>query len=144
MIVAGVNSGEVGIWWYTDEGEVWKQSCLIDSAYSDGVYLQYSDTRNHQTDWLKTIKENTEDKSAIFQLRKEGYKTYERGRVIFDLRTQSYLVTCSDQLVNDLSFKIRLIEAFNIPKGRVDFTSLSHYYKYTGGENPELDAFEGI
>lgn len=124
IIYASINDGYIGIWWYTPDRKIWAKYCSIDDATQDGDYLQYSTSENHLTIWKELVKENVEDIRESKDLISKGYKYYERGRVIFDLRTQSYLVTCSNKLVNDIDFRRSIITYFNIPKGRVNFEAL--------------------
>lgn len=142
-IKASVNDGEIGIWWITDDlKQVLKVSCMIDEAETDDPYLQFSTTKNHLTEWRNVVKEQVDDKDLQEELIRKGYKCLERGRVIINLKTQAYEVTCSEKMVNDPEFRQAIVDAFHLPLGRVTFEALSHYYVYEAGQNSALDKFE--
>lgn len=138
-IKASTQSGLIGIWWYSPDGEVWGVSTSLDSGVSDGNYIQFSDNLNHFNLWRQVVKDNvSEDVDSVI---KKGYKAYERGRVIFNLRTQSYEITCSDAAKRDSDLITSVVEYFNLRGCRYDVVSLNHYFKAELTGNPELDKF---
>lgn len=131
--------GLVSIWWYTDSGEFWDCSKTLDDAVEDHGYLQYSTTENHLTLWRKVVTTHIQNKVEQEQLFNKGYKTLERGRVVFNIRTQCYEVICSKALINDMKFKNTCLDYFNLRGNRVDFEALNHYYKMDLTGNPAID-----
>ena len=131
--------GLVGIWWYTGT-DIIGVSKPVDDAEIDGPYVQYSNTENHLTLWRKVINSNFSSTEADNIISK-GYKSLERGRVIYDLRTRTYLVTCSNNVVNNIEFRKKIIAYFNLSDDRVDFEPLSHYRKVELTGNWALDNF---
>lgn len=127
------SNGQIGIWWYTDNKDIWAKLKPTDQGYLDGVYYQYENT----TDPLNAWKQNEAPK-----LISKGYKSLESGRVIYNTATQCYEVICSKELVNDKEFRDKLVAAFNLSGNRVEFNALSHYYKSELTGNPALDSFE--
>ena len=110
--------------------------CPTDSGVSDGTYIQFSDTQNHMTEWHKVVHDNVPEREAS-QIIGKGYKSIPRGRVIYDLRTQSYIITCGSQFKDDVEFKSAICSAFEIPAGRTDLSFIDthyHVYEYTGNK----------
>ena len=70
----------------------------------------------------------------------KGYKSIERGRIVFNIRTQAYEIICSESLVTDKQFRDGCIEYFNLRGNRYMFEALNHYYKQALTGNPALDA----
>ena len=137
----GYRAGLVAIWWYTDDGEFWDFSKTLDDAEQDYDYLQYSKTKNHLNLWKLATDTYVKDKTIRKNIYEKGYKSIERGRVIYNIRTQTYEVICSKALVDDIDFKNKCIEHFNLTGNRVDFESLNHYYKIELTGNPSIDKF---
>ena len=133
--------GLIGIWWYTPSKNIIGVSKPIDDGVIDNDYIQYSDKDNHLSLWRQVIKDNYTMPVADKIIAK-GYKAFERGRVIYNIRTQCYEITCSKELVNDIEFRNKCIKYFNLTNDRKDFTALNHYYKYELTGNPALDNFE--
>ena len=140
-LVESYKEGLVSIWWYTDEGDFWDFSTTLDNAQNDGGYLQYSLTKNHLNLWKTTTELYITDATQRKEIYNKGYKSIERGRIIFNLRTQSYEVICSEDIVNDINFKRACINHFNLSGNRVDFEALNHYHKIELTGNPEIDKF---
>lgn len=116
--------------------------CPTDNGVSDGTYIQFSTTQNHMTEWRKVVHDNLAEPEASQTINK-GYKSIPRGRVIYDLRTQSYIITCGSEFKDDAEFKAAICNAFEIPAGRTDLSCIDthyHVYEYTG--NKFLDDFE--
>lgn len=128
----------VGIWWYTDSGEVIGVMKSLSEAELDGNYYQYSSTENHMTLWKSVCQAYFEDSwEQIYNL---GYKGLERGRIIYDTRTQTFVITCSANIANDIQFRKAVIDAFNLTGCRYDFEVLSHYAKLPLTGNPAIDS----
>lgn len=130
----------VGIWWYTDEGQVIGVYKSLDDEFNDGTYLQYSDKDNHMTLWRTVLQDNISDDVRRNELYQLGYKGIERGRVIYNLKTQCFEVICSEAIYNDLSARKSIKSAYGLNSCRVDFEHLSHYSKLPLTGNPSVDA----
>lgn len=140
-IIESRGDGLVGIWWYTPSKDIIGVTKSIDDGVSDGDYIQYDDKQNHLTLWRKVIKDNYKEPVAS-KIISKGYKSFERGRVIYNLRTQCYEITCSKNLVNDLEFRKKIIDYFNLGSDRKDFVSLGHYYVAELTGNKFIDDLE--
>lgn len=138
-IKASKGNAQIGIWWYTDEGEIWAQSDFTDNGIQYGPYLQYSAKENHMTLWRSTVMRNAKDNAN--QIIAKGYKSLERGRVIYNCRTACYEVTCSENLVHDKSFRRAIIDYFDLKGNQIEFVALQHYHKMELTGNPSLDEF---
>lgn len=132
--------GLVSIWWYTDDGEFWDFSKPLDDAEDDHGYLQYSTFKNHMTLWRDVVKNHISDPDIQKTIISKGYKSIERGRVIFNIRTQSYEIICSSDLIKDKLFRDKCVEYFNLKGNRYDFIPLNHYGKQELTGNPNLDS----
>jgi hypothetical protein len=137
-IEAAYKQGLVSIWWYTDTGEFWSVSCTLDNAVDSYGYLQVSLTDNHMNLWRKVVYDNA-DPAEADKIISKGYKSIERGRVVFNVRTQAYEVICSKALVNDAEFRDACIQYFGLSGNRYSFEALSHYGKQELTGNPVLD-----
>ena len=132
--------GSVAIWWYTDDGEFWAYCKSLDDADTDYNFLQYSNTKNHLTLWRDAVNTHVLDKDEAKNIIAKGYKSIERGRIVYNLRTQSYEVTCSDKLAGDSKFRERCIDYFNLRGCRYSFVPLTHYGKQELTGNLALDS----
>lgn len=140
-ITSGYKTGLVSIWWYTDHDEFWDYSTDLNSAVESNGYLQYSNEKNHLNLWRSVVAKYIESPSERQNIINNGYKSIERGRVIFNIRTQSYEIICSEALCQNAKFRENCIKYFNLAGNRYDFVPLHHYgiMKLTG--NPALDQF---
>lgn len=138
-ITASYKEGLISIWWYTDDGEFWDFSTTMDDAVESYGYLQYSTEKNHLNLWKKAVNTFVDDESKRNEIVAKGYKSIERGRVIFNIRTQSYEIICSETLVNDPVFRRDCIKYFNLSGNRYDFEALPHYGKQELTGNTALD-----
>lgn len=140
-ITAAYKEGLVSIWWYTDDGEFWDFSSTLENAVECYGYLQYSNEDNHLNLWRKAVNTFVPDASIRSEIIAKGYKSIERGRTIFNIRTQSYEIICSSELVNNPEFRKACVEYFNLSGNRYDFEALHHYSKQELTGNPTLDNF---
>lgn len=131
----------VGIWWYTDNRDIWALSCPVDSGVLDGVYVQYSDNKNHMNMWNSIVKEHVQDEDEQQKILAKGYRSIERGRVIYNTATMSYEVTCSNSLINDKEFRSAIASYFQLEGNRYEFVALNHYGKLELTGNPAVDSF---
>lgn len=133
--------GPISIWWYTDDKEFWDFSVEEQNAAIDGCFLQYSIIKNHLNLWKEIVETFVSDASQRKDIYLKGYKSYERGRIILDLRTQRYKIICSRVLISDENFKKQCIEYFQLDAKRCDFGYCDHYSKQELIGNPVLDNF---
>ncbi|MCM1286664.1 MAG: hypothetical protein NC240_00035 [Clostridium sp.] len=112
-------NAQVGIWWYTDDGDIWVVSTSKDDGELDGPYLQYSTKENDMTLWRKLVSDNR--KSNLEESVSKDYKTLECGRVVYDCRTCCYEVTCSEKLIYDKEFRMKIIDCFELSGNQVEF-----------------------
>ena len=111
-------SGLIGIWWIRDN-QVVADYKTVDQGYNDGSFINYDEKKNHLTEWSRLIKEYFPEEAD--QIIQKGYKSLERGRVIYNLRTQCYEVFCSHEVFSDLEKRKLIIDAFDLRGCRVDF-----------------------
>lgn len=134
------DNAKIGVWWYTDDGEIWAKSCLTDDGVPMSMYLQYSKEDNHLNLWPSVVKEHLQDQDAVHRINK-GFKSFERGRVIFNCATCCYEIICSASIINNRDFRQAIIDYFNLSNSRFEFVKLDHYHKEELTGNPALDEF---
>lgn len=132
--------GLVAIWWYTNGGEFWDYCKTLDDAYNDGYFLQYSGTQNHLTLWRTAVKDHIPNDEEQKEVISKGYKSIERGRIVYNLRAQCYEITCSDELVKDENFRKNCVDYFNLKGNRYSFVPMQHYAKQELTGNPSIDS----
>ena len=98
------HEGNVGIWWFYNN-KVIGEGCPVSDGVDDRGYIQFSLTDNHITMQEKVIREQLPE---AIELISKGYRSIERGRVVYDLRSQVYEIICSHTLASDEN-AIRLI-----------------------------------
>lgn len=136
-IVASRTSGLVGIWWiYNDQ--VIADVKTLEDGYNDGNYINYDENKNHATEWRKLLREQIPEEAE--KIIPKGYKSIERGRVIYNLRTQCYEVICSEDVCRSECDRILLIDAFELRGRRYDFVPIRHYFKMELTGNPSVDS----
>lgn len=138
-VKASRNSGLVAIWWYTDNGEFWDYSTTLDDAVECHGYLQASNEYNHMSLWRKVVRKYISDPQEQAAIIAKGFKSIERGRVVFNIRTQCYEIICSEVLVNDRDFRDACKSYFNLNGCRCEFEALHHYFKQELTGNPAVD-----
>ena len=131
-------NGNVGIWWYYNN-KVIGEYCPIAEGIDDRGYIQFSVTNNHITQWETTIREQLPE---AIDLIPKGYRSIERGRVVYDIRSQVYEIVCSQAIASDERAIQRIAEEFDIADLRYDVIPSSHYYVPTYTGNPTLDNFD--
>ena len=132
------HEGNVGIWWFYNN-RIIGEMCPVSQGVEDGSCIQFSKVDNHITKWESTIREQLPE---AIDLIPKGYRSIERGRVVYNYRTQVYEITCSYKIASDDGAIKSIAEAFNIADLRYDVVPLRHYQmpEYTG--NPTLDNFD--
>lgn len=140
-ISASKETGYVSIWWYTDSSEFWDFSKIMGDAVESYGYLQYSNTENHMTLWRKAVKDHISDPKEQTDIINKGYKSFERGRIVFNIRTQCFEITCSEALFTDRKFRSDCIDYFGLNGCRYEFVKLNHYSKQELTGNPTIDEF---
>ena len=141
FIKASTTSGLIGLWWYTPLNKFWSFKRDLDNGYNDGNYIQYDNEDNHLSLWKQAVINNLDKKETADRVYSKGYKSFERGRVIFNLRTQCYEILCSGNLYRNSEFRTAIIDEFNLRGCRYDFVPMQHYQKSELTGNPELDKF---
>ncbi len=136
---AGKN--RVGIWWYTDNEEIWEESVQKDNGVLSGIYIQYSDTESHLSLWSSIVKKYIKDKYLQQDILEKGYKSLERGRVIYNTATMMYEITCSARMIHNTNFRKNIVDYYLLSDNRFEFVQLNHYYKVELTGNPILDEF---
>ncbi len=131
-------TGNVGIWWYCN-GKVVGEYCSIDEGIDDRGYIQFSNTRNHMNTWESVIAQQLPE--AIDMIPK-GYRSIERGRVVYDIRSQVFEIICSQAIASDKNAIQKISEEFEIANQRYDVIPSSHYYIPSLTGNPALDNFD--
>ena len=132
------HEGNIGIWWYYN-GKVVGEYCPLSEGLEDRGYLQFSKTKNHITEWASTIKEQLPEAVSMIP---KGYRSIERGRVVYDPRAMVYEIICSPAIASNDNAINRIAEEFNISDLRYDVIPSSHYYVPTLTGNPALDNFD--
>lgn len=131
-------SGNVGIWWFYNN-KVVGEYCPVDGGVDDHGYIQFSKINNHITRWESTIKEQLPEAVDLIP---KGYRSIERGRVVYNIRSQVYEIVCSYAVASNESAIKLIAHEFEIDGLRYDVIPSAHYYvpDYTG--NPTLDNFD--
>ena len=118
----------LGIWWYVD-GQFWGTNCEFDKGTEKAGYIYPSVNyfEGHAQSWSREVKKHIKDNKSAEEVISKGFRSQERGRVMFNLKLGVFEVTCSKELVNDTEFKTRLREYFNLKEQRVRFEAYDHY-----------------
>ena len=130
--------GNVGIWWLYNN-KVIGEYCPLSEAIEDRGYMQFSKTRNHITEWESTIREQLPEAANLIP---KGYRSIERGRVVYDPRAMVYEIICSQAIASDKAAISAIAKEFDIADLRYDVIPSSHYYVPTLTDNPTLDNFD--
>ena len=132
-------TGFVSIWWYKD-GMFWSFDKPLEDAEESGGYLQYSNTQNHLTLWRQVVNSNITDESTRKMIISKGYKSIDRGRVVYKIRAQCFEILCSPELQKNQAFIQACIKHFELSGKRYSFIPMYHYNKQELTGNPTLDA----
>ena len=130
--------GNVGIWWFYNN-KVIGEYCPTDEGVDDRGYIQFSRTKNHITEWESTIKEQLPEAVDLIP---SGYRSIERGRVVYNIRSQVYEIVCSYALSENESAIKLIADEFGISSTRYDVVPSPHYEVPSLTGNPTLDNFE--
>lgn len=136
---ASLTSGCIGIWWVYD-GDVIGLAIPLDSGYDDGRYIHYDQFKNHSTEWKTTLQEQLPEKYE--ELYPRLYKSIERGRVVYNIRTQTYEIICNEAMSYDVETIKQIIKFYDLENCRYDIYADPHYHIYCLIGNPTLDDFE--
>lgn len=117
----GITSGFVGVWWMTNDYKIFGFKRNLDEGYANTGYIRYDQCKNHIFLWKDICKTNPE-------LSDTEYKGLERGRVIFNTRTCSYEVMCSEAVHKNLEVRRALIKFFELSNCSIDFCALKVLY----------------
>ena len=135
-IKGSLTSGYVGIWWILND-EVVADVVSLDDGYNNGSYIHYDEFKNHLTEWRRLMI----GFDAEYQIPK-GYKSLERGRVVYNLRTMCYEIVCSEIVSKNIELIREIAEAFELTNCRYDIVVDTHYHIAEITGNPALDEFE--
>ena len=135
-IRGSLTSGYIGIWWLLDN-EVIADLVSLDDGYNNGSFINYDESKNHLTEWRRLMT----GFDAEYQIPK-GYKSLERGRVVYNLRTMCYEIVCSEVVSRNIELLHKIVDAFELENCRYDIVVDSHYHVAEITGNPALDAFE--
>lgn len=127
FIIRPENNTQIGIWWYTNEKEVWAKSIPSEEGTKCGYYLQYSGIDDHDNLWSNVVYDHLQGEAAIERIHK-GYKSFERGRVAYNSITGMFDVTCSKNIQMDRDFRSAIIRYFHLQGQHVDFIAFDDYY----------------
>lgn len=133
------DDGYVGIWWIYEDNVI-GEGCPVDDGVDDRGYIQFDKTKNHITQWESTIKENVPE--SDWDIIPKGYRSLERGRVVYNIRAQVFEIICSETIANNSAIIEKIAKEFNITNTRYDVIASSHYYVPTLTGNPALDNFD--
>lgn len=117
------HEGNVGIWWFYNN-KVIGEYCPLSDAVEDRGYMQFSKTRNHITEWESTIREQLPEATNLIP---KGYRSIERGRVVYDPRAMVYEIICSQVIASDKSAISAIAKEFNIADLRCDVIPNKNY-----------------
>lgn len=131
--------GFVGIWWLY-ENKVIGRLVSLDDGYDDGRFIHYDNFKNHSTEWKSVLQEQLPDK--FDELYPKLFKCIERGRVVYNIRTQCYEILCSEAVSKNSEAIHVIVKAFNLQSCRYDIVPDRHYYIAEPTGNPALDDFE--
>ena len=109
---------QVGIFWILPDGLL-----AFGVPYSEGE--KYGDFLNtpdgHYETWRKL-------RHASGKL-PEDYTSYPRGRIVYRINDQKFLVYMNRKHIEDTKIKKRIISKFRLPADRVEFNHDHHYEK---------------
>jgi len=133
-----IPSGNVGIWWFYNN-KVVGVYCPLSEGVEQWGYVQFSNSENHMTMWEDIIEEQLPEATDMIPL---GYRSIERGRVVYDARSQVYEIICSEKIASDNNAIQLIAKEFNISDLRYEVEPSSHYYVPHFTNNPTLDNFD--
>lgn len=132
------NQPLVGIWWYTDNHEVWAHTIPRVSGTFIAPYIQFDKYSNHKNLWADTVRNHMDAESASERIDK-GYKSFERGRVVYNYDTRRYEVACSGDIWLNTAFRQAIIHHFNLEGHWVEFMQNRGYHKVELTHDSEKD-----
>lgn len=138
-IKGSLTSSCIGIWWIYQDSIIGR-SVPLNDGYNDGQYIHYDDFKNHSTEWRSVLKEQAPN--AFDTLYPKMFKCIERGRVVYNIRTQSYEIICSESVSQDIEAIKLVVAAFDLENCRYDVYSDHHYYVTEPTGNPAIDDIE--
>ena len=139
-IRGSLTSGLVGIWWIYNSDVVIADARPLDDGFNDGNFVNYDEFKNHSTEWRKLV--STYLPEIADTLIPKGFKSIERGRVVYNLRTMAYEIVCSEKVYKDIEQRKLIVDAFELSNCRYDFIISPHYHIAEITGNPALDQFE--
>lgn len=103
-------AGNIGVWWLFSNGEVNGYMCSLDDGYvyDDGI-ISRSPMECDQT-LLNTLSK------------------LPRGRVIYDSKSQAYMIVCNDDVATNDDAISKIVDMFNLHNDRYEVISSPLYY----------------
>ena len=130
------SEGYVAIWWYDDvQDKIIGAKCLVSEGVEDRGYVQYSKVANHMNLWKAVVEEDIDDNRKQ-KLLNSSYRSLERGRVVFDIKTQCYQIICSSVIASDEKVIKLIAEECNLLDKQVMVIPNVHY------DNDAIDMLE--
>jgi len=138
-IKSSYTDGLIGIWWIYEDKIIGK--CVpLDDGVDDRGYIQYSNTKNHMTEWRDVVMNQLPESAQ--SIVNKGFGCIERGRVVYSIRAQVYEIICSESVAADADLISKIAEEFEIDNKRYDVITEPHYRVFQLTGNPALDNFE--
>lgn len=121
------SEGYVAIWWYDDvQDKIIGAKCLVSEGVEDRGYVQYSKVANHMNLWKAAVEDGIDD-SRKQKLLNSSYRSLERGRVVFDIKTQCYQIICSSAIASNKKVIKLIAEECNLLDKQVMIIPDVHY-----------------
>lgn len=118
----------VGIFWVTGDNTVIPISCPVNRGRNDGVEISMQGV-SHQTSFLDALKKWAAPSVPDGGMLELKYYQFERGRVVYDLKTSSYIVTMSPSLKDDAEAILNIVKAFHLHEETTVFTTAQLFAK---------------
>ena len=120
--------GYVSIWWYDDvQNEIIGGKCLLSEGVDDRGYIQYSSTENHMSMWKYVVLQEINDADRQSELLSRGFRSLERGRVVYEIKTQCYQIVCSSSISTNKEVIRKIAEECNLLDKHVEIITSIHY-----------------
>lgn len=111
----------VGLWWYTDDGELWAVTRLTQSGFKMYINIKYDFILDHSKIWKKVVKEHVPDEDTANQIIARGWKSFEYGSVEYNTVFDHYEITCSRKIALNTEIRQKIIDAYHLQDGKYTF-----------------------
>lgn len=135
---ASRGDSSIGIWWWTGS-EVIGTKIPADDGYQDGQYIQPTPRvgDNHFSLW-ENVRNQAKNKAEV---QNKTFRQLERGRVIYDMHSMCFIITCSEELARNDKALRAIVSYYNLQPGAVDVIPNPHYHIYNAEGNAALESF---